>query len=100
MPFKSIKYKDEHEISRILHERGFNRNRIREWFSTREDGRPISYDTISRWMCNPGKYLSLDQIELIASKLDLPFLYVLGLIRGMNRSGARKWYEANKEAFK
>ena len=100
MPFKVKRNPHENIIVDLLIQKGYTRNTIRQWFSNREDGRPVSYETISRWLCNPGKYLTIGQVELIAGRLEMPLIEVLGLILGMNRQGAKKWYEANKEAFK
>lgn len=97
--YQSDKYKVENQISRELKKKGYSRNAVRLWLIGPK-GKPIDYKTLGKYMKNPYQYMTIQHLEIIAGKLDKPLTYVLALIRGSNKSGAKRWHEDNKDAFK
>jgi len=87
----SIKHKREHLISTLL----YNKDVQRKSFKLRLGIKSNQY--YDKVMKNPAGYLTINQIEIIASVLELPFLEVLSLIRGAMSSRAHKWYEQNSD---
>ena len=82
----STKHYKQHLISTLLHNKGINQKSFRTRLNIKS---PQYYDKCMR---KPGKLLTLDQIEVIAGVLELPFYEVIALIRGSNTTSAKKWY--------
>ena len=85
-------HKHEHPISRLIVSKGFTRTALRTRLGIK------SPQFWGKCMTAPGKYLTVDQVEMLAGILDMSFLEMLALIRGMKPSKARKWYDQNDDS--
>lgn len=86
----STKHYKEHIISTLLYNKGINRKSFRTRLHIKS---PQYYDKCMR---EPGKLLTIDQIEVIAGVLEIPFFECIALIRGASTTKAGKWYEAQQ----
>lgn len=87
----STKHRQEHLISTLLYNKGVQRKAMRLRLGVKS---PQYYD---KCMANPAGHLTINQVEIIASVLEMPFLEVQALIRGAMSSKAYKWYEEADE---
>ena len=83
----STKHRQEHLIGTLLYNKGVQRKAMRLRLGIKS---PQTYD---KCMMNPAATLNTNQIEIIASVLEIPFGEVQALIRGAMSSKAHKWYD-------
>lgn len=76
----------ENVISSLLSHRGYKRTEICKWLG-------IKHQSLSKYMEYPAKYFTLAQLEILAGKLDMPFIEFLGLVRGIELGARKTWYK-------